>query len=120
MEIIFSRLDDNSCRFQIGPVNPSFANALRRAMIGEVPTLAIENVRIYDNTSALFDEMLAHRLGLIPIRTDLTSYVKREECSCSGEGCPVMYGYVYHERGGAGHGIFKRPHPTRSRNDTCV
>jgi DNA-directed RNA polymerase subunit D len=89
MEIIFNRLDDNSCRFQIGPVPPSFANTLRRAMIGEVPTLAIENVRIYDNTSALFDEMLAHRLGLIPIKTDLTSYVKREECSCNGEGCPA-------------------------------
>jgi DNA-directed RNA polymerase subunit D len=89
MEIIFSRLDDNSCRFQLGPVHPSFANALRRAMIGEVPTLAIENVRIYDNTSALFDEMLAHRLGLIPIRTDLASYVKRDECSCNGEGCPA-------------------------------
>jgi DNA-directed RNA polymerase subunit D len=87
MEIIFNRLDENSCRFQIGPVNTAFANSFRRAMIGEVPTLAIEDVRIYDNTSALFDEMLAHRIGLIPIRTDLSSYVIREECSCNGEGC---------------------------------
>ncbi len=87
MEITFTKLDDDSCRFHIGPVTPSFANTLRRAMIGEVPTLAIEDVRIYDNTSALFDEMLAHRLGLIPIRTDLSAYVKSEECSCGGEGC---------------------------------
>ena len=89
MEIIFSRLDENSCRFRIGPVNIAFANAFRRAMIGEVPTLAIEDIRIYDNTSALFDEMLAHRLGLIPIRTDLANYVRREDCSCNGEGCPA-------------------------------
>jgi DNA-directed RNA polymerase subunit D len=57
-------------------------------MIGEVPTLAIEDVRIYDNTSALFDEMLAHRLGLIPIKTDLTTYTTQENCACGGAGCP--------------------------------
>jgi DNA-directed RNA polymerase subunit D len=58
-------------------------------MIGEVPTLAIEDVRIYDNTSALFDEMLAHRLGLIPIRTDLATYTTQEACTCGGAGCPA-------------------------------
>jgi DNA-directed RNA polymerase subunit D len=57
-------------------------------MIGEVPTLAIEDVRIYDNTSAFFDEMLAHRLGLIPIKTDLSTYSIKEKCSCGGAGCP--------------------------------
>ena len=58
-------------------------------MISGVPTLAIEDVRIYDNTSVLFDEMLVHRLGLIPLRTDLPSYVPKEECSCQGAGCPT-------------------------------
>jgi DNA-directed RNA polymerase subunit D len=53
-----------------------------------VPTLAIEDVRIYDNTSAFFDEMLAHRLGLIPIKTDLSTYSTQEKCSCGGTGCP--------------------------------
>ena len=57
-------------------------------MIGEVPTLAIEDVRIYDNTSAFFDEMLAHRLGLIPIKTDLSTYSTQENCTCGGAGCP--------------------------------
>ena len=75
MEIVFSSLDDTIARFTLSGASPAFANAFRRAMIGEVPTLAIEDVRIYDNTSALFDEMLAHRLGLIPIKTDLTTYV---------------------------------------------
>ena len=89
MEIAFSRLDERVARFTISGVSTSFANMLRRAMISEVPTLAIEDVRIYDNTSVLFDEMLAHRLGLIPLRTDLDQYRPRSECTCEGEGCPA-------------------------------
>ncbi|MFA5614133.1 MAG: DNA-directed RNA polymerase subunit D [Methanoculleus sp.] len=89
MEIAFSRLDERVARFTISGVSTSFANMLRRAMVSEVPTLAIEDVRIYDNTSVLFDEMLAHRLGLIPLRTDLDQYRPRSECTCEGEGCPA-------------------------------
>jgi DNA-directed RNA polymerase subunit D len=88
MEIQFASLDDTIARFILGGVRPSFANALRRAMVSEVPTLAIDDVRIYDNTSALFDEMLAHRLGLIPIKTDLATYSLKETCACGGAGCP--------------------------------
>ena len=88
MEIEFSSLDDTLARFTLTGASPAFANGFRRAMIGEVPTLAIEDVRIYDNTSAFFDEMLAHRLGLIPIKTDLSTYSIKEKCSCGGAGCP--------------------------------
>ena len=88
MEIEFASLDDSLARFTLSGASTAFANAFRRAMIGEVPTLAIEDVRIYDNTSALFDEMLAHRIGLIPIRTDLSSYTTQDACSCGGAGCP--------------------------------
>lgn len=88
MDLVFSRLDDSVARFTIHGATPAFANTLRRSMIGEVPTLAIEDIRIYDNTSVLFDEILAHRIGLIPIKTDLTQYVPRAECSCGGSGCP--------------------------------
>ncbi|HUH79216.1 MAG TPA: DNA-directed RNA polymerase subunit D [Methanoregula sp.] len=89
MEIVFASLDESLARFTLSGTTPAFANSFRRAMIGEVPTLAIEDVRIYDNTSALFDEMLAHRLGLIPIRTDLSSYRTQEACECGGAGCPA-------------------------------
>jgi DNA-directed RNA polymerase subunit D len=89
MEIIYSRLDANNARFQLNGCTVAFANSIRRAMIGEVLTLAIDDVRIYDNTSALFDEMLAHRLGLIPILSDEGCTVPREACTCGGEGCPA-------------------------------
>ena len=88
MQIEFASLDDSLARFTLSGASPAFANAFRRAMISEVPTLAIEDVRIYNNTSALFDEMLAHRLGLIPIKTDLSSYSTQAKCTCGGAGCP--------------------------------
>jgi DNA-directed RNA polymerase subunit D len=88
MQIEFASLDDSLARFTLSGASPAFANAFRRAMIGAVPTLAIEDVRIYNNTSALFDEMLAHRLGLIPIKTDLSSYSTQDTCTCGGAGCP--------------------------------
>ncbi|AEH06976.1 DNA-directed RNA polymerase subunit D [Methanothermococcus okinawensis] len=46
----------------------SFSSALRRIMISETPTYAIENVYFYENTSSMYDELIAHRLGLIPIK----------------------------------------------------
>ncbi len=89
MEIAFAHLDERTAKFVLSGATPAFANVLRRAMISEVPTLAIEDVRIYDNTSVLFDEILAHRLGLIPLKTDLSCYGPREGCGCGGAGCPV-------------------------------
>jgi DNA-directed RNA polymerase subunit D len=51
-----------------------FLNTIRRLILEEVPTLAVENLEIKDNNSALYDEMLGLRLGLTPIKTDLGSY----------------------------------------------
>jgi len=65
----------------------SFANALRRSAIEEVPTLAVKTVEFRKNTSVLYDEVVAHRLGLIPIKTDLKSYNLPEKCPCKGTGC---------------------------------
>lgn len=75
-------------RFILEDVDASFANALRRIMIAEVPTLAIEDVIIIENTSALYDELFAHRLGLIPLKTDLESFVLPQDCGCGGTNCP--------------------------------
>jgi DNA-directed RNA polymerase subunit D len=87
MKIDISSIGENSASFVLSGSHVAFANALRRSMQSEVMTFAIEDVKIYDNTSALFDEMLAHRLGLIPLTTDLQSYIPRDRCSCAGKGC---------------------------------
>lgn len=88
MQIQVLSRDKNSTRFMLSGVSTAFANALRRVMVSEVPTMAIEDCMIVENTSTLFDEVLSHRLGLIPLTTDLDSYVTPEECSCGTElGC---------------------------------
>jgi len=56
--------------FDMVGLDPSLANAIRRILISEVPTMAIEKVYMYNNTSILQDEVLSHRLGLIPLRAD--------------------------------------------------
>lgn len=48
----------------------AFANAFRRLMLSEVPSMAIEKVYIFNNTSIIQDEVLAHRLGLIPLKAN--------------------------------------------------
>jgi DNA-directed RNA polymerase subunit D len=65
---------EKEVQFMLSGVKVRFANALRRAMISEVPKLAIEDVNIYENTSLLYDEQLALRLALIPLKTDLSDY----------------------------------------------
>lgn len=65
----------------------TYANALRRAMVEEVPTMAIEDVEIRKNSSILYDEVVAHRLGLVPLTTNLKSYNLPEKCKCKGKGC---------------------------------
>ncbi|MEM3127072.1 MAG: DNA-directed RNA polymerase subunit D [Candidatus Woesearchaeota archaeon] len=74
-------------KFLLTDATPAFANALRKVAIDEVPTLAIEDVEIVKNSSALYDEMLGLRLGLIPFTTDLKDYTPIDKCSCKGEGC---------------------------------
>ncbi|MCA1813594.1 MAG: DNA-directed RNA polymerase subunit D [Halobacteriales archaeon] len=87
MQVEMREVTDNKARFVVTGTDTSMVNALRRALLAEVPKLAIEDVTIYDNTSALFDEMVGHRLGLVPIPTDLNMLNYREACTCNGEGC---------------------------------
>mmetsp|Transcript_16229 Transcript_16229/g.42537 ORF Transcript_16229/g.42537 Transcript_16229/m.42537 type:complete len:356 (-) Transcript_16229:95-1162(-) len=61
-------LQEDQIKFEMKNTDVSVANALRRVMIAEVSTLAIERVEIYSNTSVLLDEFISHRLGMIPIR----------------------------------------------------
>lgn len=74
-------------RFMLEDSTPAFANALRRVMIAEIPNLAIDVVEFTDNTSALFDEMVAHRFGMVPLDFDPKKFNFKGECSCGGKGC---------------------------------
>jgi len=65
-----------------------YANALRRICLNGVPIFAIDTVDIIENSSVLADEGLAHRLALIPIKTDLSRFVEPSKCDCKSEtGC---------------------------------
>jgi DNA-directed RNA polymerase subunit D len=64
----------NTVELEIRESSDWYVNTLRRLMMNEVPTMAIENVEISRNDSILYDEMLSHRLGLVPLTTDLKSY----------------------------------------------
>jgi len=58
--------------FLIKDINSGIANAIRRSVL-EIPVLAIDTVEFYHNDSTLYDEVLAHRIGLVPLRTTKTS-----------------------------------------------
>ena len=62
--------DPDTLSFDVVGIDPSLANALRRIMIAELPTVAIEHVYVVDNTSIVACEILAHRLGLVPLALD--------------------------------------------------
>lgn len=69
-------------------ISRQYINAIRRIAISEVPTLAIDDVVILENSSVMHDEAVAHRLGLIPLRTALDRFVMPQDCDCKSTlGC---------------------------------
>ncbi len=68
-DVEFVEREDREARFLVRGVTPAFANGIRRAMIADVPTMAIDTVRFVENSSVMFDEQLALRLGLVPLTT---------------------------------------------------
>ncbi len=88
MKLEVKELKPKKAVLKIEDTKPYFVNSLRRIMLAELPKLAIDDVIIYDNTTALFDEIISHRLGFVPIPTDLSLLTFRDECVCKGKGCP--------------------------------
>jgi DNA-directed RNA polymerase subunit D len=81
--------NDNILRIVVREADVPLMNALRRIALSEVPCMAIEEVVMIENSSILQDEIIAHRLGLTPLKTDLDAYNTPEDCKCQSEfGCP--------------------------------
>lgn len=108
MEIEVLSQDEMSMKLLIKGTNPAFVNALRRILLAEIPKMAIDRVEFtmgsirnpggedkeYESKTPLFDEIIAHRLGMVPIPTDLELFGYRDGCTCEGVGCPnceLMY-----------------------------
>jgi len=81
---------DREARIFFENVPTHFLSALRRSMMEEVPTMAIDSVIIVENTSVIHDEVLAHRLAMVPLTSEkaLEKYRSPEECAncvdCAG------------------------------------
>jgi len=106
MDLKIVDISDTRAKFIMSGGRPDLANALRRALMTEVPKMAIETVEFhlgpirdedgmeFESVSPLFDEIVAHRLGLVPVPTDPDLYTYKDQCGCGGEGCPnctIMY-----------------------------
>ena len=86
--------DNQKISIKLKGISLQYANALRRICLNGIPIFAIDTVDIIENSSVLPDEGLAHRLGLIPIRTDLSRFNEPSKCDCQSEtgcsNCKVM------------------------------
>lgn len=87
MKVTVLEKTEDALKLRVDEVNPGLMNALRRVIIAETPSMAIEEVVILENQSPLFDEIIAHRLGLVPLKTNYETYVLPSECTCEGVGC---------------------------------
>jgi len=87
MNIKILKKTEDKVIYHISNAELPLVNALRRLILEEVPTMAIDEVTINKNNSASYEEVIAHRMGLLPLTTDLLGYNFRNNCKCKGKGC---------------------------------
>ena len=81
--------DNNKLFFTISNINYAFANAIRRIILSEIPSLAIDTVEVSKNTGTLDSNTLCHRLGLIPLKykENISNFNYEDECPCYNNNC---------------------------------
>ncbi len=105
MNLRIIEIDERFIRFEVSEINYSIANILRRTLINDIPKLAIKNVtfhlgsiqridengqeHIYNSSAPLFNEIIAHRLGLVPLPTDLNMKFRNECSHPPDQACPL-------------------------------
>lgn len=91
--IVIRETNQTTANFVLSNTSLALANAVRRTIMAEVPTLAIDLVEIEANSSVLADEFLAHRLGLIPLSAkNIDDLLYTRDCDCDQycENCSVI------------------------------
>ena len=110
MEIEIVEMEERQCKFILKNSTPSKANALRRTMLSDISKMAIDDVEFhlgpidvdgkeFESITPLFDEIIAHRLGMVPVPTDYELFTTKDKCACGGVGCPsceIMYSLNKH------------------------
>ena len=69
VKLVIDKEYDNKIRFTLSGIDYHMANLFRRYAMSRIPIIAIDKVIFHDNTSSFFDEYIAHRIGMIPIKT---------------------------------------------------
>lgn len=71
--------------------SPSLPNSLRRILLSEIPSVSLDIIHVSENTSVLPDDLLIHRLGLVPMFTN-KELINFTECQCDGfcENCTIV------------------------------
>jgi DNA-directed RNA polymerase alpha subunit len=87
MKLLVLAYTNEECTIRIEDTNPAFVNSLRRIIIAEIETVAVELVEITVNDSPICDEMLAHRIGLIPLVSSNIHLMSPSECTCASGQC---------------------------------
>jgi len=68
MQLRIDHSDNHVIRFVLKGASDAFANSIRRTLMRDIDSLAISSVEIMSNTTAFPDEIIAHRLGMLPLK----------------------------------------------------
>ena len=96
--------DPDSLTFDVAGIDASLANALRRILLSELPSVAIEHVFVVDNTSVVACEILSHRLGLVPLAVDPIALAPRAQGEPATESNTVVFKLLAECKRGSGRG----------------
>ncbi|KAH0606234.1 uncharacterized protein H6S33_003895 [Morchella sextelata] len=90
-KVVFHKNSPLFAEFDLIHIDASIANTFRRILLAEVATLAIETVYVSNNTSIIQDEVLSHRLGLIPLTGDKAALRAMKWYTKAAPGEPTRY-----------------------------